>query len=90
MMTNQLDDESCATIGRFVIKACMSFILGSIGQIGRTVGADGWLALYALVCGVVAIRRRDRFPTRGFNYGDEALWLTAAAAGAHVFLRVLA
>lgn len=90
MMSNQLDQESRATIGRFGLKLVISVILGSLGEVGRTIGTDGWLALYALFSGAIALMRRDRFPTRGFNHWDEALWLVAASAGVHVLLKAFA
>ena len=85
-MPRGLDEESRETIGRFAIKACISAVLGSLGEIGRFVGTDGWLALYALFCGVYAWRRGDRFPGDSFNYWDEACWPIGASAIFHVFL----
>lgn len=85
-MPRGLDEESRATIGRFAVKACISAVLGSFGEIGRFVGTDGWLALYALFCGVYALRRGERFPCDSFNYWDEACWLIGASAIFHVLL----
>lgn len=89
-MRDRLDKESRATIWRFIIKLVVSLILGTLGEIGRTVGADGWLALYALWSGAVALMKGQRFPSNGFNYWDEALWLVAASAGLAVYLRLIA
>ncbi|MBB3810106.1 hypothetical protein [Pseudochelatococcus contaminans] len=89
-MSNQLDQKSRATVGRFGLKLVISVILGSFSEVGRTVGPDGWLALSALLSAAIALFKRDRFPTRGFNYWDEALWLVAASAGLHVLLREFA
>ncbi len=90
MMSSQLDQESRATIGRFGIKLAISILLGWYGEIGRTVGADGWLALYTLFSAAIALMKGERFPTRGFNHWDEALWLAGASAGVHVLLKALA
>lgn len=68
LMPRGLDEYSRATIGRIAIEACISAVLGSFIEIGPFVGADGWLALYALCCGVFALRRGDRFLGDSFNY----------------------
>lgn len=90
MMSNQLDQESRATIGRFGLKLVISVTLGSFGEVGPTIGTDGWLALYTLVSAAIALMKGDRFPTRGFNHWDEALWLAGASAGVHILLKALA
>lgn len=78
--------DSRATIWRLAIKACISAVLGSFGEIERFVGTDGWLVLYALFFGVFALRRGGRFPGESFNFWDEACGLISASAIFHVFL----
>lgn len=89
-MSNQLDQESGATIGRFGLKLVISVILGWFGELGRTIGTDGWLALYVLFSAAIALMKGDRFSTRGYNHRDETLQLAAASAGVRVLLRASA
>lgn len=80
-MTDKPDSASQVTIYRFAAKLVVAFLLGSTSEIGRTVGIEGWLALFALHPAIIAVLKKERFFTRSFNRWDEALWLTAASAG---------
>lgn len=84
-----LTRSSRNTVARFAIKVVASLVLSQIGEIGKQVGFDGWVCLYALCCAIVAVLRRDRFPTKEFNHWDEALWLVALASGHHTVQRLL-
>lgn len=84
-MPVKLDDESKIVIARFLLKVGISIVLASLGEIGRRVGLEGWLALYGLACGLYAIGRGDKIWARRFTYWDEALWLVAASALVSLF-----
>lgn len=86
-MPVKLDDESKTVIARFLLKVGISLVLASLGEMGRTVGLEGWLALYGLACAIYAIGRGDKIWARRFTYWDEAVWLVAASAVANFFLQ---
>lgn len=83
-MTGKIDDASRITIYRFAAKFVVACLLGSASEIGRTVGTEGWLALFALYPAIIAVLKKKRFFTRSFNRWDEALWLTVASASFYV------
>lgn len=86
-MPVKLDDDSKTVIGRFLLKVGISLVLASLGELGRAVGLEGWLALYGLACALYAVGRGDKIWARRFTYWDEALWLVAASAVVNLSLQ---
>lgn len=89
-MTIQLDKISRDTIGRFVLKLCISALIASMGDLGYILGTSWWLALYALVTAAIALLMRQRFPTKSFNHWDEAWWLIAVSQGLRIVHKTIA
>jgi hypothetical protein len=87
-MIVQLDQVSRQTIGRFILKLCISVLIASHGKSGYA-GTSGWLGLYAAFAAVVAMMLGQRFPTKSFNHWDEAWWLVAASLGIRIIHKAL-
>jgi len=86
-MIVQMDQVSRQSVGRFVLKLCISVLIASHGKTGYA-GTSTWLGLYAAFAAMVAMLLGQRLPTKSFNHWDEALWLVAAALGMRAIQKV--
>jgi len=87
-MIVQLDQVSRQTVGRFILKLCISALIASYGKTGYA-GTSGWLGLYAIFAAVAALILGQQFPTKSFNHWDEAWWLMAASLGIRMIHKAL-
>jgi hypothetical protein len=70
-----LDDQSRATIGRFIIKLTVSALLAAYGKADYVPAMAAWISIYAVLTSVVALILKERFVRESFNHWDETLWL---------------